>query len=159
MKNQFLKFTLTFLLLFVLTLSCEDNPVSNNENHFSNSIEQEVYQLINLHRTGIGLDPLEWSDVIAAECRLHSRDMAGEQTINHDGFNERIERIREKISLNWAGENVAMNWSAQAAVDAWLNSSGHKSNIESNSNLTGVGLAFDADSAMYFTQIFVRSSN
>ena len=47
---------------------------------------------------------------------------------------------------------------AQGAVTAWLNSPGHKSNIESNSNLTGVGVAFDEDSTMYFTQIFIRST-
>jgi uncharacterized protein YkwD len=84
--------------------------------------------------------------------------MANSKTINHDGFYERIDRIKEKIPLNWAGENVALNWSVQAAVTSWLNSPGHKSNIESNSNLTGVGVAFDSDSAMYLTQIFVKGS-
>ena len=45
----------------------------------------------------------------------------------------------------------------KAVVTAWLNSPGHKSNIESNSNLTGVGVAFDGGT-IYFTQIFIRSS-
>ena len=158
MKNQFLKLTIAFLMLFVLTLSCEDNPVSNNKNHPSNGIEQEVYRLINLHRTGISLAPLDWNEVIAEQCRNHSIEMANAHTINHDGFNERINKIGETIPWSWAGENVAYNYSAQAVVTAWLNSSGHKSNIESNSNLTGVGVAFDKDSVMYFTQIFIKSS-
>jgi uncharacterized protein YkwD len=110
-----------------------------------------------VHRVSIGLSELEWSEIVAAECRTHSSNLANIGTINHDGFYERIDRIKQNISLNWAGENVALNWSTKAAVTSWLNSPGHKSNIESNSNLTGVGIAFDADSAMYLTQIFIRS--
>jgi uncharacterized protein YkwD len=158
MKNHFLKLAITIFLLLILSISCEDNPVSNNENNPSNSIEQEVHLLINEHRVSIGLAELEWNETIAAECRNHSIDMANAHTINHDGFYDRVNKIKETIPWSWAGENVAYNYSAQGAVTAWLNSPGHKSNIESNSNLTGVGVAFDEDSVMYFTQIFIKSS-
>jgi uncharacterized protein YkwD len=158
MKNHFLKLAITIFLLLILSISCEDNPVSNNENNPSNSIEQEVHLLINEHRVSIGLAELEWNETIAAECRNHSMDMANAHTINHDGFYDRVNKIKETIPWNWAGENVAYNYSAQGAVTAWLNSPGHKSNIESNSNLTGVGVAFDEDNVMYFTQIFIKSS-
>ena len=159
MKNKFLKLTLTFFLLIILSISCKDNPVSNNETNPSNSLEQEVYRLINLHRISLGLAELDWNETIAEQCRNHSIEMANAHTINHDGFYDRVNKIKETIPWSWAGENVAYNFSAQAAVTAWLNSPGHKSNIESNSNLTGVGVAFDEDSVMYFTQIFIRSSN
>jgi uncharacterized protein YkwD len=159
MKNSFLILLLTFLLALFPINGCEDDPVSNNKNNHSNSIEAEVHRLVNLHRTGMGLEALDWNETIAVECKQHSQEMANAHTINHDGFNERINKIGETISWSWAGENVAYNYSAQAAVTAWLNSPGHKSNIESNSNLTGVGVAFDEDSVMYFTQIFIRSNN
>jgi len=161
MKNKRIKFFLWLLLFLFLAFSCEDDPVTskNNNGTPSNTIEAEVHRLVNLHRTGIGLAALEWSDIIANECRQHSQEMANAHTINHDGFNERINKIGETILWSWAGENVAYNYSAQGAVTAWLNSPGHKSNIESNSNLTGVGVAFDEDSVMYFTQIFIRSTN
>ena len=159
MKNHILKWAITIFLLLIISISCEDNPVANNENNPSNSIEQEVHLLINEHRVSIGLAELEWNETIAEQCRNHSIKMANARTINHDGFDDRINKIRETIPWNWAGENVAYNYSAQGAVTAWLNSPGHKSNIESNSNLTGVGVAFDENSVMYFTQIFIRSSN
>ena len=161
MKNKLLKSFFLLLQVLFLAFACEDDPVTTNNNNNgtpSNSIEAEVHRLINLHRTGIGLPALEWSDIIANECRQHSQEMANAHTINHDGFNERINKIGETISWNWAGENVAYNYSAQSVVTAWLNSPGHKSNIESNSNLTGVGVAFDEDSVTYFTQIFIRSN-
>ena len=159
MSYSFIKFALTIFLLLIFSTSCKDDPVSSTENNPSNSIEQEVHQLINQHRVSIGLVELEWNETIAEQCRNHSIEMANAHTINHDGFNDRINKIGETITWNWAGENVAYNYSAQGAVTAWLNSPGHKSNIESNSNLTGVGVAFDEDSVMYFTQIFIRSSN
>jgi uncharacterized protein YkwD len=161
MKNTLLKITYLIFLISFLSAGCKDDPVTteNNNTTPSNSVEAEVHRLINLHRTGIGLAELEWNETIAEQCRNHSIEMANAHTINHDGFNDRINIIRETIPWSWAGENVAYNYSAQGAVTAWLNSPGHKSNIESNSNLTGVGVAFDEDSVMYFTQIFIRSSN
>lgn len=157
MKDHFIKLAFMIFLLLIFLISCEDNPVSNQGINYSNSIEQEVHQLINQHRASIGLAELEWNDIIVEQCRNHSIDMADAYTINHDGFNDRINKIGESIPWSWAGENVAYNYSAQGAVAAWLNSPGHKSNIESNSNLTGVGVAFDEDSVMYFTQIFIKS--
>ena len=160
MKNKKIKFFFWLLLFLFLAFSCEDDPVTskNNNGTSSNSIEAEVHQLVNSHRTGIGLATLEWNHIIANECRQHSQEMANAHTINHDGFNERINKIGETISWSWAGENVAYNYSAQGAVTAWLNSPGHKSNIESNSNLTGVGVAYDGGT-IYLTQIFIRSNN
>lgn len=159
MINQFLILLFSFLLALFPINGCEDDPVSTSDSNLLNDIEKEVYHLINLHRARIGLTPLEWNDIIAGECRAHSIDMANSKTINHVGFYERVNRIKAKISWSWAGENVAYNYSAKDAVIAWLNSSGHKSNIESNSNLTGVGVAFDEDSVIYFTQIFIKSNN
>ena len=92
MKNTvFRYFLLCFLVLFIAT-GCEDDPVTtaNNKATPSNSIEAEVHQLINLHRTGMGLTALEWNDIIAEQCRSHSIILANAHTINHDGFNERI---------------------------------------------------------------------
>jgi uncharacterized protein YkwD len=162
MKNKIIKFSFLLLQILFFAFSCEDDPVatSNNNNNGSpsDSVEAEVHRLVNEHRFGMGLPALEWNETIAIECRQHSQDMASTHTLSHDGFNERINKIGETISWSWAGENVAYNYSAEDVVNAWLNSPGHKSNIESNSNLTGVGVAYDGNT-IYFTQIFIRSSN
>jgi len=41
-------------------------------------------------------------------------------------------------------------------VNSWLNSSGHKKNIEGNYSHTGVGIAKNQYGTLYFTQIFVK---
>ena len=94
MKCKFLTLWMLFLFFFFSLSSCDDNPVSNNEDNYLNDLEKEVHRLINLHRTGIGLEPLEWNELIAGECRTHSTDMANARTINHNGFDERINRIK-----------------------------------------------------------------
>lgn len=162
MKKNILKFTFLIFVTVFFAFSCEDDPIASNDNNNNSTptdtVEAEVHRLVNEHRIRMGLTALEWNETIADEGRQHSQDMANAHTINHDGFNERVNKIGETISWSWAGENVAYNYSAEAVVIAWLNSPGHKSNIESNSNLTGVGVAYDG-STIYFTQIFIRTSN
>src|SRR5581483_9122401 len=59
------------------------------------------------------------------------------------------------------GENIATGFAtAQAAVNAWLSSSGHKANIENPSYLvTGVGVATASNGATYWVQDFGRVSD
>jgi uncharacterized protein YkwD len=45
---------------------------------------------------------------------------------------------------------------AREVVDGWLNSPGHRRNIEGDFRLTGIGIAKRSDGMVYFTQIFIR---
>jgi uncharacterized protein YkwD len=56
-----------------------------------------------------------------------------------------------------AAENVGMargDFAAEEIVDIWLESQGHKENIEGPYTLSGVG-SYELDGAVYFTQIFL----
>ncbi len=44
-------------------------------------------------------------------------------------------------------------------VEQWLTSPGHKRNIVGNYNITGIGIARDKQGKLYYTQIFLRSSD
>ena len=56
-----------------------------------------------------------------------------------------------------AAENLAYGeLSAEAVVKGWINSPGHKKNIEGNYTLTGIGTYQDAKGVIYFTQLFMR---
>lgn len=70
---------------------------------------------------------------------------------------ERVQAIA--IPYRAAAENVAYNRGytdpVAKAVEGWLNSSGHRRNIEGNYNLTGIGVAKNSQGAYYFTQIFI----
>jgi uncharacterized protein YkwD len=143
-------------------LACDGTP---DEPEYV-EIALQVHELVNEHRISQGLDSLGWNETIAQEGYEHSHDMAdGIVPFGHDGFNDRVDHIAQKleITITRAGENVAYNYNmsdpAQAAVDAWLGSTGHRQNIEGDFHLTGVGVACPANDSLtyYFTQIFIKN--
>lgn len=76
---------------------------------------------------------VEWSEALAQAAVMHARDLAFNQHRGHTGSDgsspmERVQRIsRDYFRI---GENIAYyNVSAERAMEAWLNSPGHCSNI------------------------------
>ena len=121
-------------------------------------LEKEVFDRVNARRIEVGLPPLVWDDRIAGVARGHGQDMAtGAMPFGHEGFDDRIARIGASIPWQAAGEVVARTGSAKEAVEAWLAGAGHKSQIEGDYDLTGVGVAENKKGAgYYFDQIFIR---
>ena len=126
-------------------------------------LEHQVHRLVNEHRTSQGLKPLAFNSEIAAIARHHSQDMAtGRVEVGHGGIESRREKIAGFITQPGVGENVAMVPAGSfhvgaVAVSNWLESPGHRRNIEGAYELTGVGIAQGPPGAYFFTQLFVRS--
>lgn len=120
-------------------------------------VEIEVWELINEHRISENLSSLQLDSTISHIARRHSRDMAeGRVPVGHDGFSERAEAIIAQIGGSSVAENVAAGYeSAETVVAGWINSSGHRQNIEGEYNLTGVGVTYGDDGTPYYTQIFL----
>ena len=107
----------------------------------------------------MGKEPLQMLDAASKQAYKHSYNMAtGKTAFSHNGFDQRIYAIGQSIGRSSASaENVAYgNLTARGVVDVWLNSPGHKKNIEGNYNLTGIGVSKDRQGILYFTQIFLR---
>lgn len=126
------------------------------------SIEQAVHAQINQYRASKGLAPLTLNETISQQARTHSQNMAsGAVAFSHDGFSSRVQAISKVIPYSGSAENVAYNQGysdpATQAVKGWLNSTGHRQNIEGNYNLTGISVAKNAKGEYYFTQIFIRN--
>lgn len=150
MLNRFLKTILFTLLLNVAPAHAA--PV--------NSLNpQSILNAVNAHRVKQGLAPLKMMTDISAEAKIHSQDMAtGKAPFGHTGFSERAHHLfKEFQPAHGAAENVAYLYRASDdVVTLWLNSSGHRRNIEGRYNLTGIGIARNADGRIYVTQIFVN---
>jgi len=125
------------------------------------TIEQAIFEQINAHRQSQGLTSLAYSSVIAEQSRQHSVAQSQQGRISHDGFDQRVAAIAQAIRYRSAGENVASNRGyadpASQAVTGWLNSPGHRQNIEGDFNQTGIGVVQSSDGTYYFTQIFIRT--
>ena len=126
------------------------------------ALEQKVHELVNDHRAAMGLEPLHYSEDIAIVARRHSRDMAtGYVGMGHEGAETRGHSLTKVITFTQFAENVGTNnreaSSAPAtAVAGWLNSSGHRANIEGKFDLTGIGIAHNG-TTFFFTQIFLTT--
>lgn len=125
------------------------------------AIEKSAFQQVNKYRASKGLPALTWNDAIAQQARIHSQNMAnGKVPFSHDGFNQRVQAIAKTVPYRGAAENVAYNQGfkdpATQAVQGWLKSTGHRTNIEGNHNVSGLGVAKNAKGEYYLTQVFIR---
>jgi uncharacterized protein YkwD len=119
----------------------------------------DILTYVNEDRAQHGLPALKLNEVESSIASKHSRDMAsGKVPFGHSGLNARAKAIRKALGqISSVGENVASGpMNAREVVDGWLNSPGHKRNIEGNFTLTGIGYASDGKGNIFFTQIFSR---
>lgn len=121
-------------------------------------MEAEILQYVNEDRKDHGMAPLQVNALESSLALKHSQDMAGGKVkFGHDGFDKRAKSIQQSLGSTEIGENVAEGpMTAREVVDGWLNSPGHKKNIEGHFTLTGIGYAKDNRGNIYFTQIFSR---
>lgn len=127
-------------------------------NYTYSADEIETMKLINDYRVSIGLNTLQKINHISYKSEEHDNYMIANNVVNHDDFVARSENIIKVLGAKTVAENIAYNYnSPQAAVDAWLNSPGHKQNIEGN--FTHFGIAIKVNSATgkkYYTNIFAK---
>jgi len=128
--------------------------------------EVEVLNAVNDIRAKNGLEPLKWSNSLAAVARAHSDNMAKNKFFSHTDPSGQTASDRIKnagISYRVMAENIAAGQTtANDVVNSWMQSDGHRNNIL-NPNLThlGVGLAADNTSEykFYWTQCFIGSAS
>ncbi len=154
MKNRLIFAFLAFILLSLQACSQTTEQINGEA-----QLQQSVLDYVNQYRKTKGLAPLKMMSLITAEALKHSKNMAdGRVDFGHDGFEGRADRLMSQIELsNAIAENVAYGkFSAQEVVNRWIQSPGHKKNIEGKFTLTGVGIIRRADGYLYFTQIFIN---
>jgi uncharacterized protein YkwD len=131
---------------------------------------QQVVDLVNAERASAGCDPLVVSPQLVSAAQGHSEDMAVNDFFSHTSSDGRSpwDRIRETgYSFSSAAENIAAGYSsANSAVAAWMNSSGHRANIL-NCRLkeTGIGYYYlqndtgKVNYRTYWTQAFANPAD
>lgn len=149
---------LVCLALLVCIVSCSKDDSSNDiEKQEVLSIAEEILQLVNVHRVSIGKEPLEMNALATDLAEEHTLYMIVQNDISHDDFDERSNRLFAEENASRTGENVAYGQrSAQAVMEAWLNSSGHRKNIEGDFTHIGIGVIKNDAGVYYFTQIFLK---
>ena len=123
------------------------------------SDESRILQLVNAERAKTGAKPLASNADCTKLARMKSQDMVNKNYFSHQSptYGSPFDMLKaNNVSYMYAGENIAMNQSADAAFQAWMNSEGHKKNIL-NPNFTdlGVGIAPKGNGSNIYTQTFI----
>ena len=91
--------------------------------------------------------------------RVKAQDMVDNNYFSHNSpiYGSPFDMLKSfKVSYKTAGENIAGNSSNSAAVNAWMNSSGHKANILNSSfNYTGIGVVTGSKYGKIYVQMFI----
>ena len=131
---------------------------SNISSDLSND-EREVFNLINTQRTNNGLPALKISNEVQNVARIKAHDMVDKNYFSHNSptYGSPFDMLKSfKVSYTSAGENIAGNSSNSGAVNAWMNSPGHKANILNNSfNYTGIGVVTSPKYGKIYVQMFI----
>ena len=121
--------------------------------------ELETFNLINQQRTNNGLPALKIDYEVQRIARIKAQDMVDNNYFDHNSptYGTPFNMLKNfGISYNSAGENIAGNSSNSAAVNAWMNSSGHRANILNNSyNYTGIGVVSSQKYGKVYVQMFI----
>ena len=139
----------------------KNTNISNNINNLSDltNDEKEVFNLINTQRTNNGLSALKIDNEVQKVARIKAQDMVDKNYFSHNSptYGSPFDMLKSfKISYKTAGENIAGNSSNSGAVNAWMNSSGHKANILNGSfNYTGIGVVSSPKYGKVFVQMFI----
>jgi uncharacterized protein YkwD len=129
-------------------------------------LAQQTIQLVNQHRASLGLRQLVVSPALQASAEWKARHMAKYLYMSHSDPAPPVARDTAErmaacgVSGAW-GENIAYGYpTAQSVVTGWLNSAGHRANIENATYAAiGSGAAVGSSGQIYWAQAFGTSTD
>lgn len=134
-------------------------PITTENNSGLTADELEVFNLINAKRTSAGLSALRIDNEVQNVARIKAQDMVDSNYFSHTSptYGSPFDMMKNfGIKYKAAGENIAGNSSNSGAVNAWMNSEGHRANILSNNfNYTGIAVVKSPKYGKIFVQMFI----
>ncbi len=165
MKRNLLRAILPMALVFTM-MSCSSNSTEDLtapqatlvQKYDYNAEELQLISLINEHRVSLGLNALETINHISYKSEEHDEYMIAKNEVNHDLFAERSQNLMQVLGAVKVNENIAYNYSTpESVLNAWLNSPGHKANIEGAFTHFGISIRTNPDTGKkYYTNIFIK---
>ena len=130
---------------------------TGNNSNSNTSYETEIMKLINQHRINMGLSELKILDVIKSQTDKHNDYMIIKREISHDNSDDRFEYLQTNANAVGFAENIASGYtSAKAVVDGWIDSKGHRKNIEGNYTHFNLTAKQNQNGYWYYTNIFIK---
>jgi uncharacterized protein YkwD len=134
----------------------EPQPETNNtitvakEGTYDYNLGKEAFDIVNQNRINNGLSALTWDDSLYNSAKVRSAEASISWSHTRpDGSHW------STVSSGLHGENLAKGYdTAQAAVDAWMASQGHKANILRSEFTRGAVAFFNTSNGWFWCQHF-----
>ena len=137
-------------------LYSSEGPTSSNS-----KVEAEIRVAVNRYRASVGLSSLQAHSGLDELAADHSRAMTRKLKASHDRLRGRQRSASRRYGLNGVAENVheSINLPLTGAqiVESWINSSGHKRNMEGRFAHQGISVVQRGD-YVYTTLLLGTSS-
>lgn len=149
------------MLLWLLTIVFSCSTPAPVQDTPEQKIAAEVWTYANQYRTNHRLSALKRQPELDAIALRHSKDMAeGRVPFSHNGFNGRVNAVKRFAKVPYSvGENLYATTSeyfvASSAVKGWIESPGHKANLDGKWQFTGIGVARSRQGEYFITQLYV----
>ena len=129
-------------------------PVGVQNDH---EMVQEILDVVNEHRSSLGLSPLDEHQTSETLALSHSAYMAQQNKASHDNFFQRSDFLRNRGAES-VSENVAFGYiSAESVLQGWLESPSHRAALEDEEfTHTGIAIVSNEMGIKYYTQLFVE---
>ena len=141
---------LILLIRYILSSAPEPEP----EPDPVPSQVSEVLDLVNAERAKNGLAPLTLDTELTSNANVRAKEIV--EVFSHTRPNG--ESCFTAVTVDWMhiGENIAMGYpTAEAVMDGWMNSEGHRKNILSG-DFTKIGIGvYSSGGTLYWVQLFV----
>ena len=131
---------------------------SNSEpvNYDTSLFASRVLEIVNEERSKEGLSPLSTNSAIQEAADIRAAELASSYSHgrpNGTSWNTALEEAN--ITYRSAGENICYGYNTpEQAMNAWLNSPGHRANIlKSSYNQIGIGV-YQSGGVLYWSQLF-----
>lgn len=148
------------LWLFTMAAGCASIPAPG-PSPAGVSVEADIVRYTNEARAQHGLPALRLSPRLVEAARIHARQMAERQRLEHDITGAAYPDLQSRLvavsyAYSRAAENIAWNTpSAQSVVAGWMSSSGHRANIlDGRLTELGAAMARSSKGEPYWIQVF-----
>jgi len=136
-------------------------PATGNSSYSAR--ESQIFDLINAQRRRQGLQPLVYNAQLDRMAKIQAENMARFQKMAHTIPGSSLPTVGDRAKYvgymyGKLEENVALGYpSAEAVVQGWMNSTGHRRNILDQEVVeTGIGIARSSAGGVYYCQVFGR---
>ena len=138
--------------------------ITNNSSEYIDNLEltedeKSFLNLINEKRRNNGLEDLKIDNEVQNVARLKAQDLERNNYFSHvsPSYGNISDMLTSfEISFTKAQENIAGNQNLSGAVEAWMNSESHKTNIlNKDFTYTGVAIANSSTYGKIFVEVFI----